>query len=242
MPLAERRELAPAAAPGRAQSSCATKLTLAIRSTSSAAVWGCAQAKARASPPPKAARGSDELAPALAVLVGRVCRGTASAARSAPACSRSESSRRFQTSAIVPPGRSTRAISASAGSGSNQWKACPAATASTLASLERQRLGRAGDDLCGGRDPGEHRPHLGERLDRDHPRTGLEQRPRQLAGAGPDVDDRAPRPESEPAPQERDRVRRIAGPRPLVQLGHGAKRVGRRMDLPAGLRYEGVTR
>ena len=49
-------------------------------------------------------------------------------------CSRSESSRRFQTSAIVPPGRSTRAISASAGSGSNQWNACPAVTASTLAS------------------------------------------------------------------------------------------------------------
>ena len=42
------------------------------------------------------------------------------------------SSRTFQTSATRPPGRSTRAISRSAGPWSNQWNACAAVTTSTL--------------------------------------------------------------------------------------------------------------
>ena len=46
----------------------------------------------------------------------------------------SDSSRSFQTSASHPPGRSTRAISARAVSGSNQWKAWAATTASTAPS------------------------------------------------------------------------------------------------------------
>src|SRR4029077_18898274 len=45
-----------------------------------------------------------------------------------------ESSRMFQSRPNTPPGRSTRAISSSAASLSNQWKAWPTSTASTLSS------------------------------------------------------------------------------------------------------------
>ena len=45
------------------------------------------------------------------------------------------SSRLFHTSATWPPGLSTRAISGSAASWSNQWKACATTTTSTERSL-----------------------------------------------------------------------------------------------------------
>ena len=193
---------------------------------------GCAHGEGAHTARPEAARRGDELAPALLVLVGRTAAVRPQQLVQPPPAAGRQSSRRFQTSAIVPPGRRTRAISASAGSGSNQWKAWPTATASTLASASGSASAVAGHDLRGGREPGEHRPHLGERLDRDHPRAGLEQRPRQLAGAGREVDDDAPRSEREPARRNAIASARIAGPGPLVELRHGAKRVGRRMDLP----------
>ena len=52
--------------------------------------------------------------------------------RSARSTHGSLSSRTFQTSAMRPPGRSTRAISTSAGPWSNQWNACATVTTSAL--------------------------------------------------------------------------------------------------------------
>jgi hypothetical protein len=49
------------------------------------------------------------------------------------------SSRMFQTRPSTPPGRSTRAISADAATGSTQCQACPRTTASTLASGSGRR-------------------------------------------------------------------------------------------------------
>ena len=62
-----------------------------------------------------------------------------------------DSSREFQSSASRPPGRSTRAISGSARSRSNQWNAWPTATASTAASGSGSCLGAAGQRRGPGR-------------------------------------------------------------------------------------------
>ena len=77
----------------------------------------------------------------------------------------------FHSSARTPPGRSTRAISPTAVSLANQWNACPANTASTDASVERDRLGRAGAHVRFRNALLEERAKLVERLDGDHARV-----------------------------------------------------------------------
>ena len=201
---------------------------------------GCAQAKARILPAPKRPDAATSSRQPWTCSLGVLPRYGLSSSFSST-CSRSESSRRFQTSAIVPPGRSTRAISASAGSGSNQWKACPAATASTLASSSGSASAApattsAADATLASTD--RISASGSTAITRAGSRAGAASacrcRPRGRRPCAP-VRARA-------GAAGTHRVRRIAGPGPLVELRHGAKRVGRRMDLPAGLRYEGVTR
>ena len=101
----------------------------------------------------------------------------------------SVSSRTFQMSAIRPPGRSTRAISCSAGPWSNQWNACATVTTSALAVLERDRLRPALDRGHAGNAGTEVSDHLGERLDRGDPVPESREGARQLARPGAEVDD-----------------------------------------------------
>ena len=63
------------------------------------------------------------------------------------------------------------------------------------------------------------RAHLGDRLDCDHLRTARREQPRQLAGAGGEVDHRAARPEVEALHEPFDRGGRIVGPSTLVRVG-----------------------
>ena len=78
-------------------------------------------------------------------------------------------------------------------------------------SLERRRLGNRRAELV---------EHLGERLDRRHPVTEIDERPRQLARAGAEIDDVARLLTCEPA----HGVHGIAGARALVHIGNGAER------------------
>ena len=83
------------------------------------------------------------------------------------ACSGSRSSRAFQTSASPPPGRSTRWISRSASSASNQWNACADRDRVDAAVGERDPLGGAGERGDRRHAPLELGAHLAHRLDRD---------------------------------------------------------------------------
>ncbi len=129
------------------------------------------------------------------------------------------SSRTFQTSATRPPGRSTRAISTSAGPWSNQWNACATVTTSALSAgsgiasappSTRGRLGHRRAELI---------EHLGKRLDRRHAVTQRDERPRQLARAGAEIDDIARLLACEPA----DGILGVAGTRTLVDVGYAAE-------------------
>ena len=94
----------------------------------------------------------------------------------------------FQTSAKTPPGRSTRAISATASSFANQWNACAAKTASTDASGSGIDSAAPGMTLCLGNDRLEDRPHSVQRLDRDHALVASREHAGELAGAGTEVE------------------------------------------------------
>ena len=200
LPLAERRELAPAAAPGRRSSSCATKLTDAIRSTSSAAVCGCAQgngallAGPEAAPTRRRARAtacscSDGVLPrygrssSFSSLLQRVAR--------ARGCSRRARARR-------PAAARARSRRAPAPGRTSGTPARPS-TASTLASSSGSASAAPAHDLRGGRDPA-RAPPASRRAARPRSpaRRSRHEPPRQLAGAGREVDDDAPRPEPEP--------------------------------------------
>ena len=83
-----------------------------------------------------------------------------------------------------------------------------------------QGFGLARADVGGRRGALERGAHPGDRLDRDHAQTSLEQRARQLAGAGADVQHPRARSFGQPEPfdQPVDRGRRIVGPAALVAL------------------------
>src|SRR5262249_45814865 len=86
---------------------------------------------------------------------------------------------------------------------------------------ERDRLGASGQGSRARDSPLELPPHLPERLDRDHTVTERKEPPRQLPGAGAEIDDVAWLLADEPA----NRLRRIFGPTSLV--GPGDVREGR---------------
>ena len=141
----------------------------------------------------------------------------------------SRSSREFQTSASRPPGRSTRAISGSASSWSNQWNACAEVTTSADASgsgiasaLPATRVTRPGAP------PASSRAHLVERLDRRHAVAERDERARELPRARAEVDDVARLVADEPA----DGLLRIARTSALVRTRH----VRERRVRPAHLR------
>ena len=146
------------------------------------------------------------------------------------ACSGLRSSRAFHTSATPPPGRSTRWISRSAASASNQWKAWPTVTASTYASVERDALGRPAERCDSAQPPLELGAHLAHRLDRDDVRAARHEQPRQLARAGGEIEHGAPGPQPEQLDDPRDRSGRIVGPAALVHVG-GGKAARRRMEV-----------
>ena len=127
----------------------------------------------------------------------------------------SRSSREFQTSASRPPGRSTRAISGSALSWSNQWNACADVTTSADAVGERDRLGAPCERVQRRERALELGAHLVERLDRGHAVAERDERTRELPGARAEVDDVARLVADEPA----DGVLRIAGTTALVRAG-----------------------
>ena len=127
----------------------------------------------------------------------------------------SRSSREFQTSARRPPGRSTRAISGSASSWSNQWNAC----AETTTSAEPAGSGIASALPSSARTSGStdasSRAHLVERLDRGHAVAERDERAGQLARARAEIDDVARLVAHEPA----DGLLRVSGAPALVRAG-----------------------
>ena len=98
----------------------------------------------------------------------------------------------FQAAIATPRGRSTRAISSSARSTSNQWKACPAQATSALARRQRQFLRRALEDGHAGQLALQHGAQRGVGLDGDERAGELRERARELARARGDVDDVGP--------------------------------------------------
>ena len=84
---------------------------------------------------------------------------------------------------------------------------------------KRECLGGAGEHLDLWEARRERRAHRGIRLDADDVVAGREQRARELAGAGPDVEDTERRGAEEP----RDRRRRIPRAVTLVDVGAGAE-------------------
>ena len=106
-------------------------------------------------------------------------------------------------------------------------------TASISARLEGHLLRPGVDELRAGRGFGKDAPHLGERLDGDHPRAGLEEPPGQLAGPRREVDDDGPGTDRERRDELGDRLVGISGPRPLVQPGDGAETQPRPGSAPA---------
>ena len=85
--------------------------------------------------------------------------------------------------------------------------------------VERDRLGPPVEDAVRLRRARQHRAHAGIGLDRDHPVEALDERARQLARAGPEVEHDGLRAEAEPRDDEVDRRRRILGPDAVVVLG-----------------------
>ena len=107
---------------------------------------------------------------------------------------------------------------------------------------QRQTLGRSLERLDPGDDLEELRTHLRHRLDCDHACTGRRQKPRQLPGAGSDIDDGPPRPEPGPLGEPLDRLDRVRRPRALIDVRPGAE-AGRRDRMDVSRRgHDGVTR
>ena len=99
------------------------------------------------------------------------------------------------------------------------------------ATRQRDRLGRPLNDH--GRWHGfvQLRTHALNRLQRQDPRPGRDQEPRQLAGPGSQLQDRPTRPEVECAGQGRHRLRRVRGARALIRVRADVKPArGGRMD------------
>ena len=140
---------------------------------------------------------------------------------------------RVPDSATPPPGRSTRWISRSASSASNQWNAWPDRHGVDGRVRERDALGRAGERLRRRAPAARARPHLAHRLDRDHVRAARHEQPRQLARAGGEVEHGAPGPQRELLDDPRDRRGRIVGPAALVDVG-GGEASRRRMQVRHG--------
>jgi hypothetical protein len=125
----------------------------------------------------------------------------------------------FQTTDKTPSGRSTRAISGRARSGSNQWNAVPAATTST----EELASGIRSAAACRGRDAGNRGAQLGQhgggRVGCDDLMPEPGEGRGQLAGAGAQLEDaRSPGP-GQPA----HRLDGVARPALLVDVGNGAE-------------------
>ena len=78
---------------------------------------------------------------------------------------------------------------------------------------QRDRLRRSLEHLDPG---GDQRTHLGQGLNGNDARTRRDELPRKLPGAGREIDDDAAGPEAKPLDEERDRLRRVAGPRSFV--------------------------
>jgi len=78
---------------------------------------------------------------------------------------------------------------------------------------QRDRLRGPGVHLDPLRD---ERTHLGQGLNGDDARTRRHELPRELPGAGCEIDDDKAGPESQPLDEELDRPRRVPGPRPFV--------------------------
>ena len=106
-----------------------------------------------------------------------------------------------------------------------------------LAVAQWQGFGLARADVGGRRGALERRAHPGDRLDRDHAQTALEQRARQLAGAGADVQHPRARSFGQPEPfdQPVDRGRRILRPAALVALTGRLETPRCRMQPHAGI-------
>jgi hypothetical protein len=79
-------------------------------------------------------------------------------------------------------------------------------------SREREHPRHAPLELCA---------HLRERLDGDHVRTAREEQPRELAGAGSEVEHGSPGAQVQPLDDALDRRGRIVGPAALVHVGDG---------------------
>ena len=134
---------------------------------------GAARTATRRTPRPTAAGAADGSAPRAR-----------SAARSAASGSGGSVSHQcVETIASPPRGRSTRASSGIAAAGSNQWNASPTKTASTLASVERNRLGAPRERRA------VHRAHALVRLDGDDVGEATLELAGQPAGAGREVED-----------------------------------------------------
>ena len=93
-------------------------------------------------------------------------------------------------------------------------------TTSALSAGERDRLRSSLDGGRLGHRRTELVEHLGERLDGRHPMTEVDERPRQLARAGTEIDDVARLLAREPA----HGVVGVAGTRALVDVGDAAER------------------
>jgi hypothetical protein len=89
----------------------------------------------------------------------------------------------FQNAANTPPSRSTRAISGNARFWSNQWKACPATTAST------EPFGGTGNGGHAGVSRDQFAAHFGIGFDGDRRGSGGKQTLGEFAGTGAEIED-----------------------------------------------------
>ncbi len=104
-----------------------------------------------------------------------------------PATQSTALSSEFHSAPTTPPGRSTRAISTGAVSGSNQWNAWPTSTASTESSGSGIRSADPGSAWTWGIPAGQFGEHVGIRFDGRHLEAERHQALGELAGAGRQV-------------------------------------------------------
>ena len=115
-------------------------------------------------------------------------------------CSGSRSSHQFQSRASPPPAAITRCSSGRARSRSNQWNACPAKAASTLASGSGIASAGASSASASGTARPELLEHRGARLDGHDVEAERDEAARQLPRPGADVEDAARRARARAAP------------------------------------------
>jgi hypothetical protein len=99
---------------------------------------------------------------------------------------------------------------------------------------ERNRLGGAEDSLCRRRRRPQLREHRRARIDRDHGQLRVEQHPRELSGAGPEVEDDRARAEIQLRDRLRDHVSCVPGPTVLVLGRHASECACGSIDLDHG--------